>query len=543
MPQSDSFEMRGLGDFKVVQEPGVDGRGGKDAKNITDRGGGVVRFLLRVGPGGAWWDGDGSGAGRGATRQRAECRQLGGDLAQKRGETWEYGATLRTDPDFKVWGGGWNALMQVKPSGPDPGGLPLVFLDVVAASGGVLTARLQYNSPAGGSQALTTLREFTFKAGEWVAVRFRVRPHPKDGLAQASVDGDAWQGVSGVPVDRADVAEWDGKWGFYRKYWGAEMAGENWVEVKQAYRRRLPDAAAAPARRLQAAPAPARQAAGKPAPKPAPKPKLKGRLPPSALPALRALAGLDEGQVDAILQLVCLPENGDTDYDKAHEYCEFLGDGRGYTCTLYGACSGTGDLEMVFEELQKIQPAHPLLRYHDALRRCRGDAIRGIEPLGPKAHAPPRNLIPGLTAANGGKPDMAWREAVWRVYVKLYWSFADAFCAKRGECASRPGPPLKTPLALGFLVDAALNHGADMGSMRPILHKMAHPDASDPDAWLRDFVLARQGLLKSGFQDLDTSKTGDRCKLWLKLLDEKNHDFARPIRCADGYWGKGYKIE
>ena len=122
MPQSDSFEMRGLGDFKVVQEPGVDGRGGKDAKNITDRGGGVVRFLLRVGPGGAWWDGDGSGAGRGATRQRAECRQLGGDLAQKRGETWEYGATLRTDPDFKVWGGGWNALMQVKPSGPDPGG-------------------------------------------------------------------------------------------------------------------------------------------------------------------------------------------------------------------------------------------------------------------------------------------------------------------------------------------------------------------------------------------------------------------------------------
>jgi len=266
---------------------------------------------------------------------------------------------------------------------------------------------------------------------------------------------------------------------------------------------------------------------------------LKGRLPPTVLPKLKQLAGVSEEQVDAILQLVCLPENGDTDYDAAHEYCEFLGDGRGYTCTLYGACSGTGDLEMVFKRLHEIKPDHPLLRYHEALKKCRGDNIRGVEPLGGKARHAPRNLIAGLTKANGGKPDMAWREAVWRVYIDLYWKFALDFCARRGACAKRPGPVLTTRLALGFMVDTALNHGADMGSMKPVLRKMAAHDAQSEDehVWLRGFIGARQHLLKSGFQELDTSKTGDRCKLWSELLASQNYDLQRPIRCARGYWG------
>jgi len=270
---------------------------------------------------------------------------------------------------------------------------------------------------------------------------------------------------------------------------------------------------------------------------------MKGRLPPGAVAAVQKLARVSEEQLDAILQLVCLPENGDTDYDAAHEYCEFLGDGRGYTCTLYGACSGTGDLAMVFAALAEIKPDHALLAYRAALDRCRGDNVRGVEPLGAKARHAPRNLIPGLTRANGGKPDMAWREAVWRVYVDLYWTFARDFCARRSP---RTGPVLTSRLALGFMVDTALNHGADMASMRPILSRMGDVKAaagqSEEDAWLEAFMRARAALLKSGYEDLDTSRTGDRCKLWLELLAARNYDFARPIRCAKGYWGAGHVI-
>jgi hypothetical protein len=269
--------------------------------------------------------------------------------------------------------------------------------------------------------------------------------------------------------------------------------------------------------------------------------KMKGRLPDSVTAELHALAGLTPEQVDTVLQLICLPENGSTDYDRAHEYCSFLGDGRGYTCSLYGACSGTGDLCMVFDHLAKIAPGHRLLEYHAALKKCRGDHIHGIEPLGAKAHGEPRNLIPNLTKANGGKPDMAWRAAAWRVYIDLYWTFAKRFCDKTHECAKRPGPALTTDLAYGFLVDVALNHGPDMDSFRPVLKEMKR-QPSDETEWLREFATARASLLKSGFQDLDTSKTGDRCGLWLDLLDAGNTDLRRPIKCAKGYWGSGYTI-
>ena len=281
----------------------------------------------------------------------------------------------------------------------------------------------------------------------------------------------------------------------------------------------------------------------------------KAHLPPSVLPELKALTGLDPGQVDTILQLVSLAENGTTDYDEQHEYIEFLGDGRGYTCSLYGACSGTGDLLEVFDKLAELDSSHHLLAYHEPLRHCRGDNIKGVEPLGEKAKKDPRNLIPKLTAANGGKPDMAWRAAVWHVYIQMYWKWAKAFCAKErvdgdADARSRPGPVLTTPLALGVMLDTALNLGGDMDSFKPILRRMKPPHKSDASkspfsdpaaatderAYLRLFLEARRKLLKSGADDLDTSKTGDRCKLWLELLDAGNETFQRPFVHAHGYW-------
>lgn len=68
---------------------------------------------------------------------------------------------------------------------------------------------------------------------------------------------------------------------------------------------------------------------------------------------------------------------------------------------------------------------------------------------------------------------------------------------------------------------------------------MADAHALDEKAWLSDFMLTRRQLLKSGFQDLDTSKTGDRCMLWKALVDTHNLSLARPVSYIKGYWNGG----
>lgn len=248
------------------------------------------------------------------------------------------------------------------------------------------------------------------------------------------------------------------------------------------------------------------------------------RVPESALADIQLRMGLTPEQVDTTLQLISLAENGEPQWWKHYNYIERLGDGRGYTVTIFGACSGTGDLKLIFDELAEIAPEHPLLKYRGALAKCRDENVSGIQGL--------LKDIPRL-----GEDD-AWRKAVWRVYIALYWKFAVAFCTKTKKCEKRPGPVLTTPLAKGFMVDTAINHGADLGSFTKIVKRMQRADAVDEAAWLADFMEARRKMLKSGYEDLDTSRTGDRCKLWSALLKAHNVTLARPINAYGGYWGK-----
>lgn len=240
------------------------------------------------------------------------------------------------------------------------------------------------------------------------------------------------------------------------------------------------------------------------------------------------IAGLSERQVDVILQLVSLPENGHPRWYQNYGYVEFLGDGRGFTTTLYGACSGTGDLYMIFDELSKIKPrsatCDQLLKFKDVLKNKRGDDIKGIEPI--------KSLIKKLG------DDPAWQRAVWKVYVQLYWKFAMDWAAKRGVAANRPGPVLATATARGFMLDTAINHGADYDSFMVIVKRMTNKDSRDEIAWVTAFADAREKLLKSGYDDLDTSRTGHRCRLWKQLLQDGNTDLRTPIKAYKGYWGE-----
>jgi hypothetical protein len=278
-------------------------------------------------------------------------------------------------------------------------------------------------------------------------------------------------------------------------------------------------------------------------------------IPAEAASQIHAALGLSPAHVDIIMSLVSLPENGNKNWWQYYNYIEYGDDAsiRGYTTTIFGATTGTGSLLKVFDHLARIDPKHPLLEYHAALRKAKGGDIRGLEGLAHVGGDPKKakakydawqpNSRTHLDHIRGDLAtipltDTAWQRAVWAAFIELNWTSAADFCAKRGPCASRPGPVLTTPLAKGFIVDMSLNHGdcrywKDAPTWTRVMKAMRRPEETDPDAWLRDLIAARREVLRSGFEGLDWSTTGDRCALWLGLLDAKNAALTPPIRAAD----------
>jgi hypothetical protein len=309
-----------------------------------------------------------------------------------------------------------------------------------------------------------------------------------------------------------------------------------------------------------------------------PKSKNKGtknaannRIPKDALDIISKCIGLEEHHVDTIMSLVSLPENGSSKWWDYYNYIEYGSDSsiRGYTTTIFGATSGTGSLLKVFDALANIDSKHPLLKYHAALRTTRGGNIKGLEGLAhvkgdpTKAKANYANYKPNERThldhiegdlARLSQNDEAWKRAVWLAFIELNWSSAANFCAKIGACANRPGPVLTTPLAKGFMVDTSLNHGDctywnEASTWKEVWKAMDDPQQPSEKDWLLDFIKARRKVLRSGFQGLDWSKSGDRCLLWRDLVAKNNWEFTRPIALPDStakphpIWPPGLKLQ
>ena len=251
-------------------------------------------------------------------------------------------------------------------------------------------------------------------------------------------------------------------------------------------------------------------------------------IPPEVVAQLESL-GYDESSADTILSLISLPENSTTSWWTNYNFAKCLGDGRGWTVSLFGACSGTGDLVLILEELQKINPNHKLCKYIHPMKKTLGDDITGLENLG-------KDIV-------YMGDDEEWQRAVWKIYIRLYWNFANDFSNKTGSAATRPGPKMTLPVTRGFMVDVCINHGPGMSSLMPILRKMRNKSEHDEIKWVLDFCEARRQLLKAGYQSLDTSGTGDRCVLWADIIKAKNLQLERPITVYNGYWGRGKTIK
>jgi hypothetical protein len=212
----------GLSSFEGVEEPVVKfypatGRFERDGfKNIADLGHGTFRMTARFNA--EWWDGDRDTENK--DRQRAEVKGLGPH--QKHGDSFLYATTWRTNATFRATGG-FCHIFQLKATNGDSG-MPLITLSLRGDKASVEA------NPAGPK---IVAREFPWKPGTWQTVRIQVKTTADNtGELLVSVDGDRFQGKTGIALSRPGSDEYRPKWGLYRRAAVHAAMGDDFVEHK-----------------------------------------------------------------------------------------------------------------------------------------------------------------------------------------------------------------------------------------------------------------------------------------------------------------------
>ncbi len=213
-----------LSDFGGIEEPAVIYNPGTDTftsdsfPNITDEGGGRYRMYLRF-RANQWWDGDRTTTSE--DRQRAEVKVLG--PRQKPGQTFEYASTWRTDPAMVV-GNRFCHITQVKGYGSGDIGTPLITTTLRRDN----RVNVEFHSSGGGDG---NARSWTWAPGAWTrsAIRLKISTNP-DGYILASVNGDAFTGVTNRAMYRTGAPEYQPKWGLYRGADNSQPFGDNYME-------------------------------------------------------------------------------------------------------------------------------------------------------------------------------------------------------------------------------------------------------------------------------------------------------------------------
>jgi chitosanase len=201
-----------------------------------------------------------------------------------------------------------------------------------------------------------------------------------------------------------------------------------------------------------------------------------------------------------------------------YAYVENLEDGRGYTVTNYGFCTGTGEIAAVIQRYAKAAPATPLSRF--------------------LAMMPPRG---------NANSELTGFAALWRHEAGLSDRLADA-CEEEANrlffdpaMAAAKASNIRTPIGKAVFYDTWLQHGADADrdSLRAIYSRTLRliggpPQCSESD-FLRTFLKVRRAVLLNP----DNAKTRtvwresvSRIDALRNLLDD-NPLLVPPIRVSN----------
>lgn len=138
-------------------------------------------------------------------------------------------------------------------------------------------------------------------------------------------------------------------------------------------------------------------------------------IPPKQAPAV--IPDLDRPS-DMILKLVSIAENSSADWKKQINYIENINDDRGYTISIVGFCTGTGDFIQVLQEIKKIDPVHPLVKFIPIVKEKSGGDVSGLSGLPKSIH-------------DMGIDDPVFNKAMWIIIKKLYWGPSLQFCKSK----------------------------------------------------------------------------------------------------------------
>jgi hypothetical protein len=214
---SSSFE--GIEEPTVLYHPSNGTFTNDSFVNINDQGSGVIRYTLRYQPDMDWWDGD--RATTNIDRQRAEVKGLG--VHQKTDQTFRYSFDWRTDANF-IGTTTFCHIFQLKSTDGDSDD-PLVTLTL--NKNGIGGLRLW----SGTASNFTVARNFTYATNTWMHADILITTSlGNTGSVMASINGDAFSGLSNLPVFRTDATDYRPKWGFYRAINTSMFVGTNWIE-------------------------------------------------------------------------------------------------------------------------------------------------------------------------------------------------------------------------------------------------------------------------------------------------------------------------
>jgi chitosanase len=204
-----------------------------------------------------------------------------------------------------------------------------------------------------------------------------------------------------------------------------------------------------------------------------------------------------------MLKLVSIAENSSTDWQKQINYIENINDGRGYTISIVGFCTGTGDFIQVLQEIQKINTKHPLVKFIPLVQKVDGtSSVKGLE---------------GLPAAMKaiGINDPVFNEAMWIIIKKLYWGPALEYCKKHN---------LTSNLSKYIAYDTYLNFGQWDYNKKYNLDSIPN---SDETTFLTKFLEYKQKTIE-GDSSLGDKKN-NRVDMQKKLLNYKNFVLSLPM--------------
>lgn len=177
---------------------------------------------------------------------------------------------------------------------------------------------------------------------------------------------------------------------------------------------------------------------------------------------------------------------------------------------MVGNTSGTHDLLMVIQELQKLDPNNELVKFIPALKKVdNSPSTVGLDEF---------KRIFQRSGAN-----VHLQQAQWNIIVRLYWKPAYDLCKKYG---------LKSVLALYFIYDTCLNLG-NAATAKKVKVK-APSEGGDEKEWLKQYLIERRAYMKA------TNNFGpvDRVDMQMKILESGNMDLTRPIKNLICYKGK-----